>query len=155
MTEDARREDSGGVITIKFIRDRKLNAVTRPMLEPLVEAGHDLAGDDRHRVLLITAEGRYFTSGVDISTMDPNMGVGIELTSFPREAMGLAKLAIDAAEHGDRRTARDVDRIEKTLLLSGPEYREKIDALLSRSPVSKSHPNSRPGSYAKSEPSKT
>lgn len=262
MTEDARREDSDGIITITFTRDRKLNAVTLPMLEMLVQAGQDLANDDRHRVLLITAEGRYFTSGVDISTMDPDMGkgtdgvfrgsnmrrqyrgralhdffdflesvekpvvlaaqgsclgVGIELASscdfrlaaegakfalpeisnlgvlpgsggisrltrivgpawakwiamacqtidahqalaiglvqavypaaefaararafcqqlasFPREAVGLAKLAIDAAHYGDRRTARDVDRIAQTLLLTGPEYRQKIDAFLAR-----------------------
>lgn len=263
-TQDARREDAGGIITLTFTRDRKLNALTLPMLEMLVQAGHDLASDDRHRVLLITAEGRYFTSGVDISTMDPDMGVGadgvfrgsnmrrlyrgralhdffdfletvekpvvlaaqgsclgvgIELASscdfriaaegvkfglpeisnlgvlpasggisrltrivgapwakwiamacqtvdarqaleiglvqavhpaaefpararafaeqlatLPREAVGLAKLAIDAAEHGDRRTARDVDRIAQTLLLTGPEYRQKIDAFLTRSP---------------------
>jgi enoyl-CoA hydratase/carnithine racemase len=270
-TQDARREDSGGIITITFTRDAKLNAVTLPMLELLEQAGQDLANDDRHRVLLITAEGRYFTAGVDISTMDPDMGlgtdgvfrgsnlrrqyrrralhdffdfletvekpvvlaaqgsclgVGIELAascdfrlaaegakfglpeisnlgvlpgsggisrltrivgapwakwlamacetvdagqalamglvqavypadgfpararafcerlaSFPREAVGLAKLAIDAAEHGDRRTARDVDRLAQTLLLTGPEYRQKIDAFLSRSPS--------PGSGAK------
>ena len=269
--QDARREDSGGIITITFTRDAKLNAVTLPMLELLEQAGHDLANDDRHRVLLITAEGRYFTAGVDISTMDPDMGlgtdgvfrgsnmrrqyrrralhdffdfletvekpvvlaaqgsclgVGIELAascdfrlaaegakfglpeisnlgvlpgsggisrltrivgapwakwlamacetvdagqalalglvqavypaaefqtrarafcerlaSFPREAVGLAKLAIDAAEHGDRRTARDFDRLAQTLLLTGPEYRQKIDAFLSRSPS--------PGSGAK------
>ncbi len=77
-TPDARRDDSGGIITITFTRDRKLNAVTLPMLAMLEEAGHDLANDDRHRVLLITAEGRYFTSGVDISTMDPDMGVGTD-----------------------------------------------------------------------------
>jgi enoyl-CoA hydratase len=266
-TQDARRDDSGGIITITFTRDRKLNAVTLPMLELLVEAGHDLANDDRHRVLLITAEGRYFTAGVDISTMDPDMGVGTDgvfrgsnmrrqyrgralhdffdfletvekpvvlaaqgsclgvgielasscdfrlaaegtkfglpeisnlgvlpgsggisrltrivgpswakwiamacqtidaeqakaiglvqavypqaefaakarafceqLASFPREAVGLAKLAIDAALHGDRRTARDVDRIAQTLLLTGPEYRQKIDAFLSKAPPEK------------------
>ncbi|MEZ4279694.1 MAG: enoyl-CoA hydratase/isomerase family protein [Myxococcota bacterium] len=270
-TQDARREDSGGIITITFTRDAKLNAVTLPMLELLEQAGHDLANDDRHRVLLITAEGRYFTAGVDISTMDPDMGVGTDgvfrgsnmrrqyrrralhdffdfletvekpvvlaaqgsclgvgielaascdfrlaaegvkfglpeisnlgvlpgsggisrltrivgapwakwlamacesvdarqalamglvqavypaaefpararafcerLASFPREAVGLAKLAVDAAEHGDRRTARDVDRLAQTLLLTGPEYRQKIDAFLSRSPS--------PGSGAK------
>jgi enoyl-CoA hydratase len=270
-TQDARRDDSGGIITITFTRDAKLNAVTLPMLDLLEQAGHDLANDDRHRVLLITAEGRYFTAGVDISTMDPDMGVGTDgvfrgsnmrrqyrrralhdffdfletvekpvvlaaqgsclgvgielasscdfrlaaegakfglpeisnlgvlpgsggisrltrivgapsakwlamacqtvdaqqalamglvqavypaaefptrvrafcekLASFPREAVGLAKLAIDAAEHGDRRTARDVDRLAQTLLLTGPEYRQKIDAFLSRSPS--------PGSDAK------
>ena len=54
-TQDARRDDSGGIITITFTRDKKLNAVTLPMLEMLEEAGHDLASDDRQRVLLITA----------------------------------------------------------------------------------------------------
>ena len=269
-TQDARREDSGGIITITFTRDTKLNAVTLPMLELLEQAGHDLANDDRHRVLLITAEGRYFTAGVDIGTMDPDMGVGTDgvfrgsnmrrqyrrralhdffdfletiekpvvlaaqgsclgvgielasscdfrlaaegakfglpeisnlgvlpgsggisrltrivgapwakwlamacqtvdaqqalamglvqavypaaefaararafcekLASFPREAVGLAKLAIDAAEHGDRRTARDVDRLAQTLLLTGPEYRQKIDAFLAKSPSPGSDP---------------
>lgn len=267
MSEDARREDSGGIITITFTRDRKLNAVTYSMLETIERAGHDLANDDRHRVLLITAEGRYFTAGGDIDTMDPDMGqgadgvfrgsnlrtqyrkrafhdfydfleavekpvvlaaqgpclgVGVELAascdfrlaasgakfglpeisnlgvlpgsggisrltrivgapsakwlamagetvdaeqalamglvqavypaaefparvrafcerlaSYPREAVGLAKLAIDAAAHGDRRTARDVDRIAQTLLLSGPEYRARIEAFLNRSAPAK------------------
>ena len=192
-TQDARRDDSGGIITITFTRDKKLNAVTLPMLEMLEEAGHDLASDDRQRVLLITAEGRYFTPGGDISRLTRIVGapwakwiamagqtvdaqqareIGLvqavypqaefaararafaePLASFPREAVGLAKLAIDAAEHGDRRTARDVDRIAQTLLLTGPEYRQKIDVFLSRSPLPERSPLSErspsPGSDAK------
>jgi enoyl-CoA hydratase len=267
-TEDARRDDKDGIITITFTRDKKLNAVSRPMLEMLIQAGQDLANDDRHRVLVITGEGRFFTSGMDITALDPNvghgtdgvfrgtsmrrqyrdsalhdfydflesiekpiviaaqgscLGVGIELASscdfrlaaegakfglpeitnlgvlpgsggisrltrivgahwtkwlamagqqvdaeralamglihaiypaedfqthvrafaeslvaLPQEALGLAKIAVDAAEHGDRRTARDVDRIAQTLLMTSAEFRAKIDAFSARGSGKKS-----------------
>jgi enoyl-CoA hydratase len=70
----ARRDDAGGVVTITLTRDDKLNAVSGPMFELLEEAVTDLEERDDLRVLLITGEGRYFTSGVDITTMPPDLG---------------------------------------------------------------------------------
>jgi len=262
MTDDARRDDADGIITITFTRDRKLNAVTPAMLDLLAGAVSDLAHDDAARVLLITAEGRYFTAGLDITTMPadvgrgtdgivrgsnirrqyrdnarhdlldeleqvekpvilaaqgPCLGVGVEiavscdfrlasdsatfalpelanlavipgsggvsrltrlvgphwarwivmagqtvdaaqaraiglvhdvyqadefaararafalhLAGLPREALGLAKVAIDVAATVDRRTAREFDRVAQTLLFSSDDYRSRIEAFGSR-----------------------
>jgi enoyl-CoA hydratase/carnithine racemase len=250
--EEVRRDDAGGVITVTFTRDDKLNAVTPGMLSALREAAADLADDDAQRVLVITGEGRYFTSGLDIRSMRGDLGkgtdglvrgstmrrqyrgdamhdfyddlesiekpivlaaqatclgIGVELgascdfrlsaqgarfglpevanlsvlpgsggisrltrligphwtkwiamagqsvdaeqalsiglvhavypaetfaeqvqefakhlASQPREAMGLAKLAVDTAVTADRRTARDFDRLAQTLLFQSPEF---------------------------------
>jgi enoyl-CoA hydratase/carnithine racemase len=69
-----RREVRNGVLTITFTRDAKLNAVSGPILEALRTAVSDLGDDDDLRVLVITAEGRHFTAGMDITTIDTRMG---------------------------------------------------------------------------------
>jgi enoyl-CoA hydratase/carnithine racemase len=56
-----------------------------------------------------------------------------KLISNSAEALGLAKLAIDAAVDSDRRTARHIDRIANTLLLQNPDHLDKIAAFQSRS----------------------
>jgi enoyl-CoA hydratase/carnithine racemase len=43
------------------------------------------------------------------------------LTSMPAEALGLAKLAIDAAVNADRVTSRDFDRIANSALRNGSQ----------------------------------
>jgi enoyl-CoA hydratase/carnithine racemase len=254
----ARRVDDAGIITLTFTRDDKRNAIDGEMFELLEQAVHDLADDDAHRVLVITGEGRYFTAGVDITTMAPDvgrgtdgvvrgatmrrqyrrdarhdlfdeieqiekpvvlaaqgpcLGLGVELgvscdfrlasdtatfalpeiqnlavlpgsggisrlvrvigphwarwiamagqsvdaqaamamglvhavypheefaervqafarhlVSLPREAVGLAKVAIDAAVNMDRRTARDFDRLAQTTLFQSADYTERVAA---------------------------
>ncbi len=66
---DIRRDDAGGVITVTFTRDGKRNAVSGAMFDVLERAVTDLADDPAQRVLVITAEGRYFTSGIDIAEL--------------------------------------------------------------------------------------
>jgi enoyl-CoA hydratase/carnithine racemase len=56
-----------------------------------------------------------------------------KLTSLSAEAIGLAKITIDAAVDADRRTARHVDRMANTMLLQTTEHLEKIEAFLQRS----------------------
>lgn len=258
----ARRDDVDGVITVTFTRDEKLNAVSPEMFDVLTAALRDLAADDAQRVLVVAAEGRYFTAGVDIAGMQGDIGMGTDgvvrgsnmrrqyraqahhdlfdeieqvekpvvlaahshcfgvgvelgvscdfrlasdvatfalpevpnlatvpgsggisrltrlvgphwarwlamagqpvdaqlaltmglvhavypsvefnervhafarhLASLPREAVGLAKIAIDVADAVDRRTAREFDRVVQTLLATSPEFREKVDAFLSK-----------------------
>jgi enoyl-CoA hydratase len=48
------------------------------------------------------------------------------LTKLSGEALGLAKLAIDAAASADRTTARDFDRIANTLLLHAEQNRDAV-----------------------------
>jgi enoyl-CoA hydratase len=252
-TDDIRRDDADGIITLTFTRDRKLNAVTDDMLDVMRAAVRDLGDDPEQRALVITAEGRYFTAGKDIGEMGaqpssgvalrrdyrrlhelfdemeriekpvilaaqgPCLGIGVEMASscdfrfasdravfglpevanlavlpgsggisrftrlvgphwarwlamagenvdaelartmgfvhhvFPEssfhadvhawvrkltglsaEALGLAKITIDAAVDSDRRTARHIDRMANTMLLQTAEHLEKIDAFLQR-----------------------
>ena len=56
----------------------------------------------------------------------------LRLAGMPREALGLAKIAIDAAESIDRRTAREFDRMAQTLLFTSDEYRDKVNAFSKR-----------------------
>ncbi|MET0146678.1 MAG: enoyl-CoA hydratase/isomerase family protein [Ilumatobacteraceae bacterium] len=49
------------------------------------------------------------------------------------EALGLAKLVIDAAVDSDRRTARHIDRIANTQLISSQEHFDKVAAFNTRS----------------------
>lgn len=56
-----------------------------------------------------------------------------KLVSLSAEALGLAKIAIDAAVDSDRRTARHIDRMANTQLLHTQEHLDKIEAFKSRS----------------------
>ena len=56
-----------------------------------------------------------------------------KLISQSAEALGLAKIAIDAAVDSDRRTARHIDRMANTQLLQTSEHLEKIAAFKNRS----------------------
>ena len=64
-----RLTEADGVLTLAFTRDDKLNAVSPPMLESLFQALDDLGEREDLRVLLVTGEGRYFTAGIDMTTM--------------------------------------------------------------------------------------
>jgi enoyl-CoA hydratase len=257
---EARREDVDGVVTVTFTRPEKRNAVNTAMFDVLYRAVADLGDRDDLRVLLITAEGPFFTSGLDFASLRLSVGtgtdgivrgsnirrqyrreahhdlfdeiesiekpvvlaaqghcfgVGIELGSscdfrlaadtatfglpevaniavipgsggisrlsrlvgphwarwlamacetvgaqqaldigfvhavypadtfaeqaaafarklagLPREAMGLAKVSIDAAETLDRRTAREWDRMAQTLLFMSDDFKDRVNAFL-------------------------
>jgi enoyl-CoA hydratase len=261
--DEARRQDADGVVTVTFTRDDKLNAVSARMFEVLEAAVTDLAEREDLRVLLIAAEGRYFTAGVDIGDLSadlgrdasgvvqgsilrrqyrkgahhdlfdfieaiekpvvlaaqgPCWGVGVELgascdfrlageratfslpevenlavipgsggvsrltrlvgphwakwlamagqtvdarqalamglvhavhaddelapaaqafalrlAGLPGEAVGVAKMAIDAAAEVDRRTAREVDRLAQTALMTSRDYLDRVAAFNARS----------------------
>ncbi len=263
VSTQARRETADGVITVTLTRDDKLNAVSAEMFDVLERAVADLELRDDLRVLLLTAEGRYFTAGMDIAEMarqfgqgtdgvvrgsnlrrdyragghhdlfdrieavekpvvlaaqGPCIGVGVELgascdfrlasdlatfslpevanlavipgsggisrltrlvgphwakwlamagesvdaheavtmglvhavypaadftrraaafaqrlATLPREALGVAKVVVDAAAEVDRRTAREIDRLAQTTLLTSPEHAQRVAAFNARS----------------------
>lgn len=56
-----------------------------------------------------------------------------KLIGLSPEALGLAKITIDAARDSDRRTARHVDRMANTMLLQTQEYLDKVAAFAARS----------------------
>jgi len=69
-------ERNDAVLTVTFNRPRKYNALTSEMLEGLQEALEQLKRDDEIRVLLIRANGKYFCSGLDITTMSGDLPEG-------------------------------------------------------------------------------
>ena len=73
-TANYRRDEAEGVLTITFTRDQKLNAISPDMLDGLRAAVREMAERDDLRVLVITAEGRYFTAGIDISSLAADPG---------------------------------------------------------------------------------
>jgi len=261
-TDEIRRDDHEGVVTLTFTRDDKMNAMTPAMFDVIETAARELGDRDDLRVLVITAEGRFFTAGLDVSSLRLDvgtgtdgtvrgsnirrqyraeahhdlfdeleqiekpvvlaaqshcMGVGVELGSscdfrlasdaatfglpevpnlavlpgsggisrltrlvgphwakwmvmggetisaddaraigfvhavypaaefrervdalahrlaaMPREALGLAKVAIDTAATVDRRTAREFDRMAQTLLFPSDEFRDRVNAFTQR-----------------------
>lgn len=78
-SDEIRRVDVDGIITLTFTRDRKLNAVSDDMLDVMRVAVGELGDDESLRALIIAAEGRYFTAGKDIGQMgaQPTSGVAL------------------------------------------------------------------------------
>jgi enoyl-CoA hydratase len=54
------------------------------------------------------------------------------LAGLPAEAVGLAKIAIDAAASVDRRTAREFDRLAQSALFQSPDYLARVNAFLDK-----------------------
>ena len=51
-----------------------------------------------------------------------------KLAGMPREALGVAKIAIDTADTVDRATARVFDRFSQSLLFTSDEFKDRVDA---------------------------
>ncbi|MEZ4293306.1 MAG: enoyl-CoA hydratase/isomerase family protein [Myxococcota bacterium] len=64
----ARISESDGIITVTFDRPEKRNAISREMTGALWTAANALADRDDLRCMVITAEGPYFTAGLDLAT---------------------------------------------------------------------------------------
>jgi len=63
----ARTDVSDGVITVTIDRQAKRNAISPAITAALWDAVTRLADDDDLRVMLIAAEGPYFTAGIDLA----------------------------------------------------------------------------------------
>ena len=66
---DAALTQSGPLLELVFDRPEKLNALTLEMLDAVASAAEQLERDDEIRVLLIRANGRFFSAGIDITTV--------------------------------------------------------------------------------------
>jgi enoyl-CoA hydratase len=85
VTEHYRRTEEGGVLTITFTRDEKLNAVDLGMFEALEKAVQDLGDREDLHVLVLTGEGRYFTCGMDVRMLEvPNQESGVAIRRYYR-----------------------------------------------------------------------
>lgn len=72
---DFDRHEDGGVLTLTFTRDAKLNAVSPAMVEAIRTAVADLGTRRDIRVLVLQAEGRYFTAGMDVRASGEALGL--------------------------------------------------------------------------------
>jgi enoyl-CoA hydratase/carnithine racemase len=68
------RSDQDGIVTITFTRPEKLNAVSPQMWNFLRDTLQEFAECDELRVLVITAQGSYFTAGNDQVERDDLLG---------------------------------------------------------------------------------
>lgn len=66
MTEDILREERDGILVLTLNRPAKRNAMTIAMRQQIFDAVDDLRDRDELRVLLLRANGAFFTAGVDI-----------------------------------------------------------------------------------------
>lgn len=67
MTERVVVEIEGGVAEVRLSRGDKLNALDAAMFDGLVHAGKRLATDNSVRAVVLSAEGRAFCAGLDLS----------------------------------------------------------------------------------------
>jgi enoyl-CoA hydratase len=58
-----------GVATLILSRPEALNAITRTMLEKLIEALDAVAADDAVKVVVLTGAGKAFSAGVDLKAL--------------------------------------------------------------------------------------
>jgi enoyl-CoA hydratase/carnithine racemase len=86
------------------------------MFEAIAQAVEDLANRDENRVLVITAEGRYFTSGIDITSMRENLGEG---TDGVVRGSNLRRQYRDEAHH-DLFDA--IEQVEKPVILAAQSH---------------------------------
>lgn len=68
-------EKRGAVAEIRLNRPDKLNAVNAEMLEGLGSALDDAESDDEVRVIILSGNGRAFSSGFDLQTAEPDEGL--------------------------------------------------------------------------------
>ncbi|MBB4642813.1 enoyl-CoA hydratase/isomerase family protein [Rhizorhapis suberifaciens] len=60
--------EDGGIIHVAFNRPEKYNAISMEMLEGLHDATARLRDRDDLRALLLTANGKYFSAGIDLNS---------------------------------------------------------------------------------------
>lgn len=66
MTDDILREDRDGIVILTLNRPQKRNAMTIAMRQAIFEAVDDLRDNPDLRVMLLRANGPFFTAGIDI-----------------------------------------------------------------------------------------
>lgn len=70
----ARIDVADAIITVTMTRPDKLNAISPAITAALWDATRRFADDDDLRCMLITAEGRYFTAGIDLKATSQRQG---------------------------------------------------------------------------------
>jgi enoyl-CoA hydratase/carnithine racemase len=69
VDERVRIDQKDGIADVRMVRAEKMNALDLPMFIALVEAGKTLARDASVRAVVLSGEGRAFSSGIDLSAL--------------------------------------------------------------------------------------
>ncbi|HLY84506.1 MAG TPA: enoyl-CoA hydratase/isomerase family protein, partial [Acidimicrobiales bacterium] len=112
MSPHARREDTDGVTTVTFTRPDKRNAVDHEMFDAIRTAVRDLRDQDHLRVLVLTAEGEYYTGGKDVADLRTMVGLGTDGTI--RGSNMRAQYRADA----DHDLFDAIEQVEKPVILA-------------------------------------
>ncbi|WP_448124863.1 enoyl-CoA hydratase-related protein [Pseudomonas veronii] len=80
--QDILVEERHGVVTLTLNRPEALNALRTQTLQEIVTALDSLQGSGSARVLVITGNGRAFSSGADLSAGDGNGDLGYKVEHF-------------------------------------------------------------------------
>lgn len=81
-----------GITHLRFCQPEKANAMTRDFWREFPQALSDIESDKDSRVLLITGEGKHFSSGMDLSVFSDNNNLS---NGTARERERLRRLIID------------------------------------------------------------
>ena len=98
MSQHAVREDRDGVAIVTLNRPDKLNAISIAMREIIFKAVDDVRDNDDLRVLLVRAEGSYFSSGIDIVEYFKTRNPDRTMELFRREYRRRLHMFIDEME---------------------------------------------------------
>jgi len=76
--EHIRLSREAGIVTLTFNRPESRNAMTPAMGEEMIRAVQEVRGDVTARVLVVTGEGKAFSSGGDLAMLARDAGLGNE-----------------------------------------------------------------------------
>lgn len=88
--QDFAVERVDSILVYRLQRDSKRNAINRAMFDGLAAAAEEFARDPELRVMLIEAEGKFFSSGFEIADLSP-AGPGEGPTGFRRRYRSVAR----------------------------------------------------------------
>jgi enoyl-CoA hydratase/carnithine racemase len=98
--ETLRVSADGAVGGLVLDRPDKLNAMSRGMLQELVDAAHFFDAERDVKVVVIRGEGRAFSAGADLSAMGSGERDDVDLGRRMAEAIGAMRAMTIAAVHG-------------------------------------------------------
>ena len=105
-----------GIATLTLNRPEKLNAFTRNMREGLLDCMSEWAEDEEVKVVVLTARGRAFSVGADISYLKEGLSVNHIPEGWPR--IGPPSLCLVKMRQMGKCFEVQEDRLQKAPLYS-------------------------------------
>src|SRR5439155_1154871 len=150
MGQDLLEVVKDGVAVLTLNRPDRLNAMSGPMLDAMLEALPRLADDSDVGVVVLTGAGRGFCAGGDVKAMaegrdfggttleDETIALAARLARGPRVAYRYMKRNFNAAESGSLKDSLDLEAWHHTRCGMTEDHREAAKAFVEkREPVFK------------------